>query len=86
MTSGLRDAAQAGREGAFRATGGKTAEAPAANENTASSSSGSSPPAWARKLRSEQRTRANAHATSQAIKEGDRPGASANPDLDQRET
>ena len=86
MTSGLRDAAQAGREGAFRATGGKTAEAPAANENTGSSSSGSSPPAWARKLRSEQRTRANAHATSQAIKEGDRPGASANPDLDQRET
>jgi type IV secretion system protein TrbL len=30
--------------------------------------------------------RAHAHATSQAIKEGDRPGASANPDLDQRET
>jgi type IV secretion system protein TrbL len=86
MASGLRDSAQAGREGAFRATGGKTTAAPAANEDAAASSSNGGPPAWARKLRSEQRMRAHAHATSQAIKEGDRPGASANPDLDQRET
>jgi type IV secretion system protein TrbL len=86
MASGLRQSAQAGREGAFRATGGKTTAGPAANEDAAASSSNGGPPAWARKLRSEQRMRAHAHATSQAIKEGDRPGASANPDLDQRET
>jgi type IV secretion system protein TrbL len=85
MTSGLRESAQSGRESAFRATGGKTTGGAAANENAGSSSSAGSPPAWARKLRSEQRTRAHAHATSQAIKEGDRPGASANPDLDQKE-
>jgi type IV secretion system protein TrbL len=30
--------------------------------------------------------RAHAHTTTQAIKEGDRPGAAANPDLDQRES
>ncbi len=41
---------------------------------------------WARRLRSEQRMRAHAHTTTQAIKEGDRPGAAANPDLDQRES
>ena len=86
MTAGLRQSAQAGREGAFRATGGKTTERPAASESAAASTSADGAPAWARKLRSEQRLRAHAHATSQAIKEGDRPGASANPDLDQRET
>ena len=86
MASGLRQSAQAGREGAFRATGGKTTAGPAATENAGSQSSTDGAPAWARRLRSEQRMRAHAHATSQAIKEGDRPGASANPDLDQRET
>ena len=86
MTAGLRQSAQAGREGAFRATGGKTTAGPAAPESAAASTSADGAPAWARKLRSEQRMRAHAHATSQAIKEGDRPGASANPDLDQRET
>ncbi len=85
MTAGLQGSARSGREGAFRATGGKTTGGPTANETAAASSSTGSAPAWARKLRSEQRMRAHAHATSQAIKEGDRPGASANPDLDQRE-
>ena len=43
------------------------------------------PPAWARRLQSEGRRRAHAHATTQAVKDGDRPGAAANPDLDQKE-
>jgi hypothetical protein len=30
--------------------------------------------------------RAHAHTTTQAIKDGDRPGAAATPDLDQRES
>ena len=34
---------------------------------------------------SEGRRRAHRHATTQAIKEGDRPAAAANPDLDQKE-
>jgi type IV secretion system protein TrbL len=36
-------------------------------------------------MQSEGRRRAHAHTTTQAIKDGDRPGAAANPDLDQKE-
>jgi hypothetical protein len=36
-------------------------------------------------MQSEGRRRAHGHATTQAIKEGDRPAAAANPDLDQKE-
>jgi type IV secretion system protein TrbL len=36
-------------------------------------------------MQSEGRRRAHSHATTQALKEGDRPGAAANPDLDQQE-
>jgi len=85
IASTVGESAQAGRGAAFRATGGTRTGKPA-NEN-----SGASPPAsdgapnWARRLRSEQRMRAHAHTTTQAIKDGDRPGAAANPDLDQRE-
>jgi type IV secretion system protein TrbL len=50
-----------------------------------SSASASAPPAWAQRLRSDQRGRHNRQATAQAIKEGDRPGAPANPELDQEE-
>ena len=71
IASGFNDSVQGGRDAAFRATGGKRT-AKAANENKA----GSAPPPaslggtpdWARKLRSQQRLRAHAHTTSQAIK------------------
>jgi type IV secretion system protein TrbL len=36
-------------------------------------------------MQSEGRRRAHTHATTQAIKDGDRPAAAANPDLDQKE-
>jgi type IV secretion system protein TrbL len=88
ITSGLSDSAQAGRDAAFRATGG-TRTRNAANENkagSAPSASSNGTPDWARRLRSEQRMRAHAHNTTQAIKEGDRPGAAATPDLEQRES
>jgi type IV secretion system protein TrbL len=87
FASNVSDSAQAGRDAAFRATGGTTTAKPA-NENAsapASSASTGSAPDWARKLRSEQRMRGHAHTTTQAIKEGDRPGAGAAPDLDQEE-
>ncbi|MDE2184216.1 MAG: P-type conjugative transfer protein TrbL [Alphaproteobacteria bacterium] len=88
IASGFNDSVQAGRDAAFRATGG-TKTGKAANENKAGNapppaSSGGTPD-WARRLRNEQRLRAHAHTTSQAIKEGDRPGAAAIPDLDERE-
>ncbi len=85
------DAAAKAKEGgqaAFTATGG-TRTGGAANENAATGGgagpAGNSPPNWAQQLRSEGRRRAHTHATTQAIKDGDRPGAAANPDLDQKE-
>jgi type IV secretion system protein TrbL len=44
-----------------------------------------SAPEWARRLRAEQLRRAHLQSTTQAVKEGDRAGGEANPDLDQRE-
>ncbi len=46
-----------------------------------SSSSGGGMPAWAQRLRGEQRWHRRVHAVEQAIREGDRPGSAANPDL-----
>ena len=42
-------------------------------------------PAWAQKLRSEQTSRHRRHMAAQTIKDGDRPGGAANPDLSQKE-
>jgi len=44
-----------------------------------------STPDWAKSLRVDQTRRAHAHATAQSIKDGDRPGASANPDLSSKD-
>jgi len=78
----LSRSAQAGREGAWQATGGQ----PISNGAPSSSSTGSaSAPDWARSFRSEQARRAQAHATTQSIKDGDRSGAGANPDLSSKE-
>ncbi len=83
MSAGVEDSAQDGRQAAWRATGGQTP----ANSNQRSAPSGiqGGPPDWARRLRAEQRQRARLHTTSQAIKEGDKPGGAANPSLDERE-
>jgi len=42
-------------------------------------------PDWARRLRSEQAARHHRHAAFQAIREGDRGGAAANPDIREKE-
>jgi type IV secretion system protein TrbL len=83
---------KAGSEAAFRATGGRRTGRPA-NENRSTgpgatapgAAASGAPPAWARRMQSEGRRRAHTQATTQAIKEGDRPAAAANPDLDQKE-
>jgi type IV secretion system protein TrbL len=85
FASSMGESAQAGRDAAFRATGGTRTARPA-NENTSAPVGSGGAPAWARRLRSEQRMRAHAHTTTQAIRDGDRPGAAATPDLDQRES
>lgn len=42
-------------------------------------------PTWARRLRSEQTARAHRHTAMQAVREGDRPGGSANPSLNDKD-
>jgi type IV secretion system protein TrbL len=82
----LSQSAQAGRQAAWRATGGASpASSTSAAATSSSGANASAPPAWAQRLRAEQRARSHRQATAQAIHEGDRPGAPANPDLDQEE-
>jgi len=87
----VAESAQAGRQAAWRATGGGPASATSTNAmgsaaaGDSPSGTASAPPAWARRLHSAQRARHHRQATAQAIKEGDRPGAPANPDLSEGE-
>jgi type IV secretion system protein TrbL len=80
----LSDSARAGRQAAWRASGGGAAQSPGST-GAARSDGESSAPDWARRLRAEQRARYATQLAAQAIKEGDRPGAPANPDLDQED-
>ena len=50
-----------------------------------SSSGAADTPAWAKRLQSEQRARELRRTTTDAVKDGDSPGAPANPDLDQED-
>jgi type IV secretion system protein TrbL len=42
-------------------------------------------PSWARRLKGEQAARQHRHAALQTLKEGDRGGASATPDIKERD-
>jgi type IV secretion system protein TrbL len=82
----LSESASTGREAAWRATGGSPASgATASSAGNNSSAVIDSAPQWARRLRAEQSLRAHRHATAQAIKDGDRAGGGANPDLKETE-
>jgi type IV secretion system protein TrbL len=83
--SSLSESAQAGRQAGWRATGGGPASGSANAASGSTNGAVSEQPAWARRLQAEQRSRHHRQATSQAIRDGDRPGAPANPDLDQEE-
>jgi type IV secretion system protein TrbL len=84
MTGGLSESAQRGREAAWQASGGGTRAA--GDSGIAAMPTGDSgAPAWARRLRAEQRRRHRVHTTAEAVKEGDKPGAAANPDLEERD-
>ncbi|TIV11307.1 MAG: P-type conjugative transfer protein TrbL [Mesorhizobium sp.] len=74
--------ADAGRDAAWTATGGT----PTASMTERSAGSATvSAPTWARRLRSEQTARAHRHAAMQAVRDGDRPGGSANPSLNDKD-
>ncbi len=78
--SSFSASADAGRQAAWRASGGTSP-----NGASSPSPATAAAPDWARRLQTQQRSRAHAHVAMQAIKEGDRPGAPANPDLSQKE-
>ncbi|MGN6517462.1 MAG: P-type conjugative transfer protein TrbL [Rhizomicrobium sp.] len=99
-TSSLKASANAGRQAAWRASGGtrfSSSSPPSSSSSSASSgpsprgaagsSGGSSatPPAWARRLRSQQQQRGHVQNIHQAIKDGDRPGHGASPTLHEKE-
>jgi type IV secretion system protein TrbL len=56
---------------------------PSPRGETDGGGSSATPPAWARRLRSQQRRRNHSQTVQQAIKEGDRPSQGAAPDLEQ---
>lgn len=86
----LASSAQQGRTAAWRATGGTSPVSAGAPDNTAAAAGSAGPasqgaPAWAERLRADQAAHVRRHAVLQTIKDGDRPGGSANPDLSSKE-
>jgi type IV secretion system protein TrbL len=79
--AGLGAAAAQGERAALFAGG--TSSRPAASAANDAASGGA--PDWARRLRSEQSGRHHRQAAVQAIREGERGGAAANPDIKERE-
>ena len=77
---GLGEAAERGRDAAWSALNG------GANSNgSPSSAAADGAPSWARSLRRQQDARHHRHVAMQTLKEGDRGGASATPDIKERE-
>ncbi len=80
----FRESAERGRQAAWNA--GRTSPAPAASgASDAGTAASGSAPAWAQNLRTEQAARHRRHMAMQTIKDGDRPGGAANPDLSDKE-
>ena len=76
---GLGEAASRGRQGAWDALNGNRGSAPPASGGAGSA------PAWASSLRSEGRNRAHRHLAIQSLREGDRSGAGASPDIKEKD-
>jgi type IV secretion system protein TrbL len=77
---GLGQAAERGRDAAWSALNG------GANSNGSSSDAAADgAPSWAQSLRRQQDSRHHRHVALQTLKEGDRGGASATPDIKERE-
>jgi type IV secretion system protein TrbL len=76
---GLKAAAASGRALAWAALGGT------GGAQAMPSSSEAAPPSWAQAMRRQQDARHHRHIAVQALKEGDRGGASANPDIKEKE-
>jgi type IV secretion system protein TrbL len=80
-TLGLSEAVASGRTAAREAFSG----AGRSETSSAAQSAADETPPWARTLRAEQSARQHRHAAVQALREGDRGGASATPDISEKE-
>lgn len=77
---GVADAAATGREAAFNALTNRTASPEASG-----GAGGEGRPAWARALKQKQDARHHQQIVAHALREGDRGGASATPDIKEKE-
>jgi type IV secretion system protein TrbL len=77
-TSGVRQSFSEGQRGAFTATGGAL---PGGADVPAATAAASGAPAWAQRLRREQRVREGVSLTAHTIREGDRPVSGESPRL-----
>ena len=78
-TLGLGEAAERGRDAAWSALNGR------AGSGGARSVGGEAPPPWAQALRRQQDARHHRHVALQTLKEGSSGGASATPDIKERD-
>ncbi len=78
---GLGEAAERGRDSAWRAMAGTGAPTAA----TAAEAGSDSAPAWARQLRAEQHSRHRRQLAVHALREGDHGGVGATPDIKERD-
>ncbi|ARS26980.1 P-type conjugative transfer protein TrbL [Sphingomonas sp. KC8] len=78
---GIGAAAERGRNAAWAALNRAGSTASSGSEQTGSDTA----PAWARRLHASQTARTRRHAVVHALREGDRGGAGANPDIKERE-
>jgi type IV secretion system protein TrbL len=79
---GIGAAAERGRAAAFEA--GVTRNT-LSGATQSPSSSADSMPAWASKMQSQQSSRHNRQLAVHAIRDGDRGGSGANPDIDEKD-
>ena len=84
---GIADAAASGRQAAWDAGTTKPATGASSSGNTspASGPSADAAPAWAQSLRHRQARHAQGQAAIHALRDGDRGGASATPDIKEKE-
>jgi type IV secretion system protein TrbL len=83
--SGLGEAATAGRNAAWNSGTTSHTAGGAAPVSTSASAAGGEAPAWAQSLRAEQTARHRRQLVAQTLREGDRGGAPAAPDIKERD-
>ena len=84
-TLGLGAAAERGRQAAWSALNGPSASSASSAVASAGGETAAAAPAWARNLRAEQTARHRRQLAYHTLKDGDRGGASATPDIKEKE-